>query len=351
MARLSHILAVFLVLVLLVTVSLAPATRAQSRVRVQLAFALDGSRSIHPTNFTVMTYGVARALGNTSVVPRDGSVEVCVVQFGLPTSAGDTVKVELRPIAITDQTMGYIQSTIRAMVQGQGDTPTAGGIRVSTQLLTGSANFAGAERQVINVATDGLPYEPAKFPGVPLQDVYALSAEDALVARDEAQAAGIDEIDAEVLGDLGQRPGQLQFFMDLVYPKPANVVPPDPMAPGFARIVTDFNDFEAAIYEKLAIILYPTPTPTLTSTPQPTATHTPPPTIPPTIPPTVAPSVTAQTPAASVTPFPQPSPSRTPTPGPTPTPEVPEPASLALLAGGLTALMGYAGWRRRSGRA
>jgi hypothetical protein len=334
MKRISRVFALVAVLVLLMAASLVPNAQAQSRVRVQLAFVLDGSRSIHPTNFTVMTYGVARALGNTSIVPRDGSVEVCVVQFGLPGAGDLGVREELGPIALTDQTLGYIQSHIRAIVQGQGDTPTAGGIRLATQLLTNSANFGSAQRQVINVATDGLPYEPTKFPGIPLSDVYPLSAQDALVARDEAQAAGIDEIDAEVLGDLGQRPGQMDFFRDLVYPKPAKIVPPDDMAPGFARIVTDFNDFEAAIYEKLAIVLYPTPTPTLTFTPAPTATNTPPATVPPTV-------------APSVTPYPQPSPSVTPRPGPTPTPEVPEPGSLALLASGLLGLLGYAGWRRR----
>ncbi|MCD6520785.1 MAG: DUF1194 domain-containing protein [Anaerolineae bacterium] len=360
-------------------------------VRVQLAFILDGSRSIHPTNFTLMTYGLARALNDSSIVPRDGTVEVCVVQFGCP-DAEEGIREELAPIVITETTIGHIVSHIRQIEQGRGDTPTAAGIRLGTALLRGSPNFARAERQVINVATDGLPYDPAKFP----DDPYDGAKADALAAGHEAQAAGIDELDAEVVGDLGQRPGQLDFFLDLVFPQPAKLVPPGGMAPGFVRIVSDFSDFAAAIDEKLASILAsPTPTWTLNPTVPPSETPTPGGTVPPTLTatpggeetgtpgptmtqpplsPTPGPSLTASltptggpspgvTPSSTWVPFPtgspeptaKPSPpggaTPTPFPGPTPAPEVPEGSSLLLLLSGLGALGGYWSWRRgRKGR-
>ncbi|MFH1086054.1 MAG: PEP-CTERM sorting domain-containing protein, partial [Chloroflexota bacterium] len=72
-----------------------------------------------------------------------------------------------------------------------------------------------------------------------------------------------------------------------------------------------------------------TPTPTATNTPPPTATGQPTATITPTRPP------------STVTPA--------PTVSPTPAPVVPEPASLTLLASGLTALAGYAALRRGRG--
>ena len=312
-----------------------PAAKADVPVRVQLGFVVDGSKSIHPTNFVLIKYGLASAIGRADIVPQDGSVEICVVQIGASGTFGGRVHVELDPIAVTSENIGLIQTRLRNMQQGLGYTPTAGGIRTCTGLMVASPNFSVSERQVINVATDGMPYDKLKFPNLPDSELYDTSAQDALAASDEAIASGIDELDVEALGDMGQRPEQLPFLRDLVYPQPARVVPPDTMAPGFVRIVADFNDFDEALYEKLAIVLYPTPTPTLTNTATPTASNTP--------------TATA-TPTGTVTP--QPPATQTPVPvatmTPTPTPEVPEPGSLLLLGTGLSALLGYALKKRRA---
>jgi hypothetical protein len=338
---------------------LAPAIQAQQPVRIQLGFIIDGSTSMRAEHFTLMTYALAGALADTSIVPQDGSVEVTVVQIGVEGVAGQ-VREELAPIAINGSNIGWIRTHIREIDKGEGFTPTAGGIDICAGLMTSSHNFAGAERQVIDIITDGQPFDGEKYAGLPNDDIYERSKTDALAARDRAQAAGIDELDAEMLGNLDARPGQIEFFTNLVYPKPAALVPPDPMKPGFARLVEDFGDIEAAIYEKLALVLYPTPTPTATNTPVPTATWTPTVTNTPEVPtntptatwtPTVTNTPRPDEPTATRTNTPVPStgtpvPSVTPRPTATPVPAVPEPASLTLLASGLTALAGYAALRR-----
>ena len=272
---------------------------AQSSVRVQLGFAVDGSQSIHPTNFTLITYGLANALRNESIVPRDGSVEVCVVQFGTSRTFDTRMREELGPIVLTDETIGYIANVIRGIEQGLGFTPTAGGIRLVTSLMQGSPNFGAAEHRVLNVATDGLPYDPIKFPPENSSRAYEEAADDALAAANEANAAGIDELDVEALGVLTLFPWQIDFMRDLVFPQPGVLVPPDAMSPGFVSIVEDLDDFGVAISEKLAFLLNPTETPTMT--PNPTDTNTPVPTDTPTH--TALPTETvAPTPTETATP-------------------------------------------------
>ncbi|MFH1085917.1 MAG: vWA domain-containing protein, partial [Chloroflexota bacterium] len=269
-------------LAICLALGLAPAIQAQSPVRVQLGFIIDGSGSMRPGDFDTLKYGLSRALTNESIVPRDGSVEICVVQIGVEGAEGE-VRQEMAPIAINANNMGSIRDRIMAIPKGNANTPTAGGIDMCTRLVTGSPYFAGAERQVINILTDGWPNDEAKYPREQFptdEERFQRSAADALSARDAAQAAGIDELDAEMLG-IGNNPTSLdwkQFFRDLVYPKPVAWVPPDPMRPGFAREIFSYYDVEPALYEKLAMVLYPTPTPTPTLTATPTATWTPTPT-------------------------------------------------------------------------
>jgi len=235
--------------------------------------------------------------------------------------------------------------------------------RLCTDLFAGSSHFATAERHIINIATDGLPYDTLRFP----DDPYGGAAADALLASSQARAAGIDELDAEVVGNPGLWPDQMGFFHAVVFPQPAIEVPPGVAAPGFIWLAQTLFDFEGAIGAKLQGQLPETETPTPSSTATWTATPTDTATLEPSATPTETPSWTVEPtvtmtpgtpePTEEVTPSPtteftaEPTPA-TATPTPTPPPgEVPEGNSLLLLSSGLSALVGYLGLRRaRKGR-
>ncbi|MBC7236205.1 MAG: VWA domain-containing protein [Chloroflexi bacterium] len=331
--KLRHLPAIFILSALWLSIGALPGA-AQQRVKVQLAFVIDGSTSMNSGGmdlFWPVLQGIANGIQDRSLVPRDGSVEVTVVQFGVGEH-GVQARVEVPPTVITQQNIVQLGAAIRNIQQGFGSTPTAEGIRLATQMVTSSPHFAEAEFQVINIATDGMPNDPIRFPANPYQGAL----QEALAASAEAKAAGIDELDAELLGELGKSPEQISFFQNAVFPQPPVMVPPGPIRGGFVHKIIDPADFVIAIHEKLLIVLYPSPTPTATFTQTPLPTLTPTPTA------TRTPTLT-----------PEPTATRTPTATPTPDLAVPEPTSLALLAGGLAALSGWLGrakWRRRARR-
>ena len=360
-------------LALFIVLLFSPLSAAQGPVRVQLGFIIDGSQSIPDTQFTLITHGIARALNDPTIVPRDGTVEICIVKFGYPGSV-DQVRIEQGPIVITDATIGYVVDRLRAIQEGHGETPMAQAIRLCTDLIAGSSHFATAERHIINIATDGLPYDTYRFP----DDPYGGAAADALLASNQARAAGIDELDAEVVGNPALWPGRMDFFHAVVFPQPAIEVPPGVAAPGFVWLAQTLFDFEGAVAAKLQGQLAETETPTATltstatwtapptdtATPEPSATPTETPiwTVEPTmtmtpgspeptedVTPSLTPEFTAE-PTDTVTPY-QPPPATT-TPTPTPPPgEVPEGNSLLLLSSGLGAPVGYLSLRHaRKGR-
>jgi Mg-chelatase subunit ChlD len=262
----------------------------QEPVRGQLVFVIDGSGSMLESEFALLREGIAAALSDAAVVPRDGRIEVGVIQIGCTSPS--QVCVELEPTVITDASIDTIVGQIRAIQQGKGLTPTAGGIREATRLLTTSPNFATAQRQAINIVTDGQPQDGTPDP------VGA-----ALLAAQEAQAAGVDEIDAEAVKYL-----DVNFLLELAYPKPVALVPPDAMHPGFVRLVARVQDLAQAIHEKMPVVLPPTETPIPSATPTQTATLTP----------TSTPTLTA-TPTSTDTPTLTPTNTATPTLTPTPT--------------------------------
>ena len=213
---------------------------AWGAVKVQQAVCIDGSGSVSAADFGLLKEGLARAVEDPNTMPQDGTVELTVVQFGL-SGVPDT-KVEVLPTVITSQVVAdMVAATIRGIVQGNGMTPMPAAINMATAQITGSANFAGAERQVINLSTNGLPQDQ---PGT-------------ITARDNAIAAGIDLICSEAIGS-----ADVPFLLTVVWPQPGVEIPPGvypepPGSAGFVRKVANWDEYEEAIKEKIEFVIRP----------------------------------------------------------------------------------------------
>lgn len=198
---------------------LGMALAGSAAAAVEICLAIDGSGSIAPGDFALQIEGIARAVEDPVVVPRDGSVTLSVVQFN-----GGAV-VEAGPTTIDSAaTAATFVAQVRAITQNGDGTDMKAGI--DTCVATG-LRFAAGQKVVIDVSTDGFPNDPAGT----------------LAAADAAVAAGVDAINA-----LGVGPGASEAFLDqLVRPQPAK----EPPADGFVVLIDDFAEYEAAVKAKI----------------------------------------------------------------------------------------------------
>ncbi|HER45592.1 MAG TPA: DUF11 domain-containing protein, partial [Thermoplasmatales archaeon] len=72
----------------------------------QLLILLDGSGSIRKADLDFIRNGFVTAIGNASIFPRGGFIEVTVVVFG-GNAGGLTCKVVLNPTVVTNATINY----------------------------------------------------------------------------------------------------------------------------------------------------------------------------------------------------------------------------------------------------
>lgn len=216
---------------------------ASPDVETQVAFCVDGSGSIDATEWNLMVNGLATAVEDPATLPQDSTVEITVVQF-----AGDTASLEVAPTVIDSQaTANAVGAAIRGITKRGGFTPTGAGIKMAKEQIVGSPSFAEADRQLINLCTNGRPEPDAEV-------------QKAIDERNAAITAGIDQIDAECIGVTQV---WLEWTRDeIAYPEPGVIAPPYPDPPGsqgFVREVTDFNEFAEAIREKFEVIIPPPP--------------------------------------------------------------------------------------------
>lgn len=251
-----------LLIALLVLLALPPTSSPAAGPPIQLCIAVDGSSSIEAEDFATMKMALAAAIEDSSVVTQDGAVELTVIQFGATFSQA---RVVAEPTVIDNAgKASSIANAIRADTQLGGYTPTDLAIDTCKEKITGSANFAGALKQAINISTDGNPNSQAS----------------AITSRDNAVAAGIDEVDLEAIGQFPS----ISNMLEIAYPRPGYIAPPFTGAGGFVIQVATYAGYASAIRQKLQEIIprpTATPTPTATSTPAPgpsptaTATATP----------------------------------------------------------------------------
>lgn len=227
---------------------------AKSEVEVQVAMILDGSGSIGPADWGTIKEGVASAVENSSCVPHDGTVELTVVQFGY--DAPVNAKVEVGPVVITSANVSTVATQIRNMPYSGDMTPMAYGIRLAADTIANSPNFDSRIKQVINLATDGVPnvldtYFPATdyLNNTVQARNYTITTLAMTVDQDEFDAEGIDISD-----------DNRDWLKDnIVYPQPGNIAPP--FVPGWVRVVANAEEFADTVCEKFEVIIQPTPPP------------------------------------------------------------------------------------------
>jgi hypothetical protein len=197
----------------------------QQQRPTDLALVLDGSASIDAASFTLQKEGIAAALTDAGIIPANGTVSLAVVQF-----ANGVGVTEIPRTVITSPTVAAsLAAQARAMVQRGDGTPTAAGIDMAVAAI--GAGTSGA-RQVIIIATDGVPTDP---------EPASLALSSALAAADNAMAHGVDELHA-----LGIGSGvDMAFLAQLV-------------RHGSVEQISSYTGFAAAIGSKIQSIIFNT---------------------------------------------------------------------------------------------
>ena len=207
-----------------------PTSPTPSPAQIDLFFLIDGSGSIDAANFTLQLEGLAYAINDSTVVPQDGSVSVCVIQFS------DYARLEIPRTIITNKSVAdAVSAKILNITQIGGMTNMSGAFEVAIANLP--PDLSG--RQVIDLSTDGKP----------------TAGYDPMIARDAALAAGFDEVNTMGVGeDIDET-----LLKNLAYPQP-----PDD-APGFYMYVENYQEFKEGIRDKISMEIHgPVAVPTMT---------------------------------------------------------------------------------------
>jgi hypothetical protein len=226
------LLALIIGLVPLASVSAASTT-------LQMAIVIDGSGANSTAEFQGIIDGLAEVVAPGGCFPKDGSFELTVVQYG------DTAETEVGPVVLTADNAEATAEMIEAIAKVGGDAMMDAGIDEAVEQITTSANFSSSTVQVINVVATG-----------PATDEDA-----AVLARDEAAMAGIDELDSETVSIT---PADAAWFRDeLVFAQPGEIYgkgyadwPPAPGVSGWVLVLEDTTTFAQVLCVKLGLFLY-----------------------------------------------------------------------------------------------
>lgn len=191
-----------------------------STERVDLFFLIDGSQSITQQDFELQKQGLAEAVKDPNVVPQDGTVRVCVIQF----SSNASMEV---PLTIIDpDNASLVADDIMNITQMKGNTNMSGAFRVAIENLPSDSSGI----QVIDLSTDGYP-------------TGGDSEENVRNARNDALSEGFDVVNTLGVGmDIDQ-----DFLKELAYPQPWQE------SPGFYVHAEDYHDFMDKIREKIRV--------------------------------------------------------------------------------------------------
>jgi hypothetical protein len=219
---------------------------------VQIGLVLDNTGSIAAPNWAIIVTGVATALTNN--IPHDGTVELTVVDFsdGLSEVHGTFTyyaKTEVAPTLITAINFAAVASTISLIPYTGGSTSMADGVYVAWLDMAASPNFQASGRQIINLATDGVPnvrWSCTTCTGYAGGDDHS----DVTAARNLAVTGGLDELDSEGIGT----GVDMNYLRDsVVWPQPGTIAPP--YTAGWVEQVADATAFAAALANKFQVII------------------------------------------------------------------------------------------------
>jgi hypothetical protein len=144
-------------------------TGVSAAEKVDLFLILDGSNSISPANYSIQLNGYADAISNSSVIPQNGDVSVCVIMFGYfpPSSINwqypppHYANVEVPLTTITNQTVADSISgvlNVSNMPQPKDHTPMPRAFTLANETLTDyvTSGITSPEvRQIIDISSDG----------------------------------------------------------------------------------------------------------------------------------------------------------------------------------------------------
>lgn len=192
-----------------------PSAAGGGHLQTELVFALDGSGSISASDWLLQLEGIAGALEDPAIIPRDGSAAIGVVQFA-------SYSREEIPLTVIDSesTALALAADVRSIPQMRGGTCMSCGIDTARDMLVPGTSGA---KQVICLSTDGRPNDPTAT----------------INAANAAVAAGVDEISA-----IGVGPGaDMQFLAQVV------------RGGGFAEAVATFEEYGFAVGRKLGLLV------------------------------------------------------------------------------------------------
>jgi hypothetical protein len=222
----------------------------------QFAMVMDGSGSIVSSDWNLMRTGLFQALTNDSVFPHDKSVELTVIQFGVPMGYNYWgAEIVIPPTVINNDsgTPGYFLTSsnkIKNLIQSKGNTPMACGIRLAADQLHNSKNFSSDRRQIVLMVTDGLAncnWIAGTYKGQFTDNSKAKTATEAAEAYLNTTLhmnPGQDEFDVFAVGS---GPDIAWLNHSIVWPQPGHIAPPFEKGRGWVSKVNTWQEFTERI--------------------------------------------------------------------------------------------------------
>jgi len=249
--KLTILIACFCVAVPLVLISSVNSAAAQATSPdLQFCLILDGSGSMTDAEWSALTDAIGDAVVRN--VPRDGTVELTVVQFGY-SAADSYAKVEVTPKVITASSYASVANKVRALTQAGGSTSTGHGLYLAWQALKRSPNFSPFMRQAVNMATDQYPSVRNRNATTDLDSSGSVDAKDDLISvAMRAANEGLEELDVE---GIAMSNSSRDWFKNwVVRPQPGTVAPPFTKS-GWVRIVANVTELGNSMDQKFQAII------------------------------------------------------------------------------------------------
>ena len=240
--------------------------------KTQFVVILDGSGSIDSASWKLACDGLINNICDESLFPRDGTVELTIVQVGVDLVCA---RAEIGPVVVNSSNINTIKDQIIELKnkQGKGWTPIAAGFYLANYIITNSTNFGGFNtnnRQVILLVSDGnsdVKVNQGYFYGEKVDikhgEIYAKNARDYLIHHVK-MTEDKDEIEViSVNPRIGQLPINKEFLCeDIVWPQPCYDSTPTsdyndtwpPPGPGWYRFVQSWQEFSNTLNETFSVI-------------------------------------------------------------------------------------------------